>query len=167
MGYCWDYRKTPWAIIPDDPRYFIRRNVKTHCDLAAIYWNFFRVEILTSQISQFLLSYQSFQWIFRFRQSDPISFRFRFGPGSVSTVFHHDHDRPSTLPSTIVVVIVQHPPVSPTVHHRDNDHPHHLPWQSNMLARLIVVALEWTASLNVKKTRMGAIGDDERSRSRW
>ncbi len=170
MGYCWDHRKISWAIIPNDPWYtikwpwyFIRRNLKTHGDLATIYLKFF--SRWSFDLTQ-LLSYQSFQWLFRFRQSDPVSLWFRFGSGSVSAVFHHNRYRPSPWPSSIVVVTVQHPAVSSTVHHHDNDHPHQLPWQSKMFAGLIVVALEWTASLNVKLTRMGAIGD-ERSRSRW
>ncbi len=101
-GYCWDHRKIPWATIPNDPWYFIRRNLKTNEDLAAIFWNFCRVEIMTSPFSQFLLSYQSFQWILRFRQSDPVSFSFEFSFNR----FHHHSDRPSPWPSIIVTVTV-------------------------------------------------------------
>ena len=126
MGYCFNDRKILWAIIPNDtwytisrPCYFIRRNLKIPWGFSCYLFEIFlALKFRPRCFRNFYFLTNPFSDNFNLRQSAPVSFRSRFGSGSVPTVFHHDRDRPSPWPSTIVIVTVHRLPVSPTVHHR-------------------------------------------------
>ena len=132
MGYCWDHRKIPWAIIPDDPWYFIRRKVKNplwfSCYLFEIFFalkfwprHFRSFYFLTNPFSE----YFDLDRAIRFR-SGFVLVRVSFNrlppwswPSINVTVYHRGRDRPTPArityrpsswqwPSSSVTVTVLH-----------------------------------------------------------
>ncbi len=124
MGYCWDYRKIPWAIIPNTPWYtisrpwyFTRRNIKSpwgfsrdFFEIFLLRWNFY-LAVFCFDFNGKRGRDRAFRVCsdFVFFDSGFVTVSLRIRSDSVSAVLHPDRNRPeSHWPSITVIVTVHH-----------------------------------------------------------